>query len=168
MDDWKKELQDINKEEQSYKEEQKLYALADKTARDLNKVKAKEFIQNTIIPAFNELVKELKKYVEKAWWDGGDLDTHLRIQFKNGGVIAYSINLTSDKRIITAQKKCKVVGPRGRPSYESTSPFPAKHNGIATTTDNSNKEMDLFDVTKAHIIDDFMTEYKNYKRQELQ
>ena len=149
MEDWKKELEDLDKQEQEEREEERLIVQADAAASELNMEAANEFLSEKVEPAFSELGSELKKYAKKAWWDGGTLDRHLHVQLKNGAEATYTIQANVDKRTFTAQKRFSVRN-TGTTAISSP-PF-------------TNLPIDLSKVTKDNLISDFMADYKNWKR----
>lgn len=164
MEDWKKELEQIGKREREYKEEQKLVGEADDLAKKLNIEKAKSFLSEQVEPAFNELATELKKNVKKAEWHGGTLERHLEIQLDTGEEAVYTIRARVDKRTVNVQTGFGTKDAYGKQSGEHTSYIPFKSNGIASSTGKNRSEMDISEITKGEIIEDFMEEYKGWKR----
>ena len=151
MEDWKKELEDLDKQDQEQRKENQLTAQADAVARKLIMEAANEFLCEKVEPAFNELGIELKKYAKKAWWDGGTLERHLHIQLKNEAEAIYTIQATIDIRTFTAQKR-----------------FSVRNTGttVLSSPPFANLPIDLSKVTKDDLISDFMADYKNWKRRQ--
>lgn len=161
MDDWKKELEKVEKSEQDEREEQKLIDEADDVARQLNMKSAQSFLDEQVKPAFADLEIEIAKYVNnKVSSHGGTLGKHLEVERDNGEKFIYGILVRLNNRSVTVEKQVTIKEVLGKLKSQSTSSF------LAKTTDSGKRstEMPMCDITKDVIIQDFMEEYKTWKK----
>jgi hypothetical protein len=145
MADWKEKLTDLF--EKQSREKRKQNIKPDAVTKKLQK-KGDEFLCCIVDPALRDLAAELYKYERKACTFGGSkLSREMEVRFQNRVEFRYVIN------VYTGAIKTTV-----HTSYQARYQSGREEQGEAMIMKDG-KQVDISDITKDDIIDNFMKQY---------
>jgi len=115
MDDWKKQLDELLKQEQEQEEAQGKAVQQQKNAAEQNRKKAIEFVNDIVLPAFRELERGFQDRGLPARTDRENTGTSILIEVRRQGegvaelkAFQYAINVSYDAFGIRPEVACSI------------------------------------------------------------
>ena len=142
MDDWKKDLEIHFKEQKATKKEIEAH-------KESIKKHVKRFMKKEVLPAFEALEKELKKYKRDVQLDKKKDQAALMIRRKKKKEFVYEINIRADGEELMANKSVYTPNKKGKLKL-----------GVEGKISNLENSPLLGNISRDDIVADFLTHYK--------
>jgi hypothetical protein len=146
MIDWKKELE-------AHFKERKVTKKDIEARKEVVKKKIKRFIKYEVLPAFNALDKELKKYKRYGQIDKKKNWAAFLVKRKKKKEFVYEVNISTDGEQLMASKSVYVPNEKGKLKL-----------GVEGKIGNAKNSMLLENISQDDIMVDFLVHYKESTR----
>jgi len=146
MEDWKKDLKSHFKEQKQTKKEIK-------EKQKAIKGEAKKFMHKSVLPAFEELKSELKKYKRDCTLNINKNRAALVVKKNKRKEFVYEVNLANYSDELQANKSVYLPNEKGKLKLGVEGKIRNSHNALRPKM-----------ITKEDIIADFLEEYKQATR----
>ena len=146
MENWKTDLKEHFMEQKATKKE-----IEEK--KKLKEKAGKRFIKKEVLPAFEEIEKELKKYRREAQVDSKKDWAALAVKKGKKKEFVYEINVSEEGDKVLASKSVYTPNKKGKLKL-----------GVEGKISNPENSLALTNINKENIIDDFLAEYMEATR----